>query len=216
MRLRADMSQRAVVDTRGARWTSSPEAGVERILLDRDGDEVARATSIVRYAPGSRFARHVHGRGEEFLVLDGEFCDERGSYPRGTYVRNPGGSSHAPFSTIGCTLFVKLRQIPEEDRASVRTPRAMDRCRLVDGQDERELVLHATETERVTLVRYRENTAAIGHAHPHGEEILVLEGIFADEHGVYGAGTWLRQPRGSAHRPRSSFGCLLYVKTGGG
>jgi anti-sigma factor ChrR (cupin superfamily) len=216
MRLRADMRERAVVDTRGARWSPSPEAGVERILLDRDGDEVARATSIVRYAPGSRFAPHVHGRGEEFLVLDGEFCDEHGSYPRGTYVRNPGGSSHAPFSTSGCTLFVKLRQIPESDHALVRAPRAMDRCTFVDGQDERELVLHATETERVTLVRYRENCVGLAHAHPQGEEILVLEGIFSDEHGVYGAGTWLRQPRGSAHRPRSSFGCLLYVKTGGG
>jgi anti-sigma factor ChrR (cupin superfamily) len=216
MRLRADRSQRVVVDTHSATWAASPEPGVERILLDREGDEVARATSIVSYAPGSRFPPHVHGRGEEFLVLEGEFCDEHGTYPYGTYVRNPGGSSHAPFSTIGCTLFVKLRQIPESDRAWVRAPRAIDHCRLVDGQDESELALHETEAERVTLVRYRERHAPIAHAHPEGEEILVLEGDFADEHGIYGAGTWLRQPRGSAHRPRSSSGCLLYVKTGGG
>ena len=66
-------------------------------MLDRIGDEVARATSIVRYAPGSSFARHEHAKGEEFLVLEGIFSDDSGDYPAGFYVRNPPGSGHTPF-----------------------------------------------------------------------------------------------------------------------
>ena len=99
MRLNADLSLRVCIDTRSAAWVPSPEPGVERLLLDRDGDEIARATSLVRYAPGSRFAPHQHGQGEELLVLEGEFCDEHGRYPAGSYLRSSWGSRHAPFST---------------------------------------------------------------------------------------------------------------------
>src|SRR5918993_663748 len=91
-------------------WAPSPMAGVERRMLDRVGGEVARATSIVRYAPGSRFSAHAHGGGEEFLVLEGVFSDEHGDFPTGSYVRNPPTSRHTPGSESGCTLFVKLWQ----------------------------------------------------------------------------------------------------------
>lgn len=77
--------------------------------------EVARATSIVRYAPESRFAEHIHELGEEFLVLEGMFSDEHGDYGAGTYVRNPPGSSHSPYTVDGCTIFVKLRQFDPAD-----------------------------------------------------------------------------------------------------
>ena len=89
-------------------------------MLDRSGGEVARATSIVRYAPGARFDRHVHGGGEEILVLEGVFSDESGDHPAGTYLRNPPGSAHAPFSREGCVLFVKLWQFTAGDTAALR------------------------------------------------------------------------------------------------
>ena len=88
-------------------------------MLDRVGDEVARATSIVRYEPGSQFSAHTHDLGEEFFVLDGIFSDEHGDYPAGTYVRNPPGSSHTPYTVEGCTIFVKLRQFDLEDQTPV-------------------------------------------------------------------------------------------------
>ena len=94
--------------------------GVERRMLDRIGDEVARATSIVRYAANSRFSPHVHDEGEEFLVLEGVFQDEHGDFPAGTYVRNPPQSRHTPGSEPGCVLFVKLRQFDPADRTQVR------------------------------------------------------------------------------------------------
>ena len=91
-------------------------------MPDRVGDEVARATSLVRYAPGSQFERHVHGGGEEILVLEGVFSDESGGHAAGTYLRKPPGSAHAPFSREGCLLFLKLRQFASSDLASVRIP----------------------------------------------------------------------------------------------
>lgn len=214
MRLRADLSERAVVDTRSATWTVSPEPGVERIMLDRDGEEVARATSLVRYAPGSRFKEHTHGAGEEILVLDGEFRDEHGVYPAGTYLRNPAGTRHSPFSPKGCVLFVKLRQIPSADRRPVVVDSAVARCSLPNGHAVRELLLHESPAEQVWLVCWRAGHADHAHDHPRGEEILVLGGDFADEHGCYGAGTWLRQPAGSAHAPSTRAGCVFWIKRG--
>ena len=120
MDLNSDFAARAAVHAAWLPWSLSPIPGVDRRMLDRIGDEVARATSIVRYAPHSRFSSHTHGGGEEFLVLDGVFQDERGDYPAGTYVRNPPTSSHTPGSEPGCTIFVKLWQFDASDRTPVR------------------------------------------------------------------------------------------------
>ena len=118
MELNADFSQRVAVHAARLPWVASPIAGVDRRMLDRIGDEVARATSIVRYAPASRFSAHTHGGGEEFLVLDGVFQDEHGDYPAGSYVRNPPTSRHTPGSAPGCVLFVKLWQFDLADRTT--------------------------------------------------------------------------------------------------
>jgi anti-sigma factor ChrR (cupin superfamily) len=104
MRINADFSSPALKSFSEAGWILSPSGGVERIMLDRIGDEVARATSLVRYAPKSRFPGHIHGGGEEYFVLQGVFSDDKGDYPAGTYVRNPIGSRHVPFSTDGCII----------------------------------------------------------------------------------------------------------------
>ena len=214
MRLHADRRERVVIDTRVATWTASPEPDVHRIMLDRDGAELARATSIVRYAPGARFKEHEHGQGEEILVLDGEFRDEHGIYPAGTYLRNPWGTRHSPFSPHGCLLFVKLRQMPAADRQTVVVEGAFARCVLDGERAAREVVLHATAAERILLVRWPAGYTDARHDHPHGEEILLLEGDLADEHGCYSAGTWLRQPPGSAHVPFTSGGCLMWMRRG--
>ncbi len=210
----ADFSIRVVIDTRTAPWVASPETGVERKLLDRVGDEVARATSIVRYAAGSSFTAHEHALGEEFLVLSGTFADENGEYPTGTYVRNPPGSRHRPFSASGCELFVKLRQFRPEDgsRVVIDTRRAEWRPGLVPGLSV--LPLHEFGTEHVALVRWAAGTRFQAHNHWGGEEIFVLEGTFNDELGDYPVGTWIRSPHLSRHQPFSEPGCLIYVKVG--
>ena len=214
MLLNADLGQRAVSFADEAEWVASPMAGVERRMLECDGDEVARATSVVRYRPGSRFPRHEHALGEEFLVLQGTFADEQGEYPAGTYVRNPPGSGHAPWSDPGCVLFVKLRQFHPDDREHVvvDTRSAEWFPGIVKGIAV--LPLYGFGSERVSLVRWAANTRFTPHAHPGGEEIFVLDGAVEDEEGRYEANSWLRNPPGSQHMPFSLEGCLLYVKIG--
>ncbi len=214
MELNAEFDQRAVVFSEQEAWLASPLPGVERRLLDRIGDEVARATSLVRYAPGSAFSPHSHGGGEEFLVLEGVFSDEHGDYGPGSYIRNPVGSSHQPYSEKGCTILVKLWQMDDADQNFVRldTRAAAWSPGLVPGLEV--LPLHSWGTEQVALVRWQPGTVFQPHGHPGGEEIFVLEGVFADEEGRYPKGTWLRNPPGSHHHPFSEEGALIYVKTG--
>lgn len=214
MRIHADFDRRVVLRPQDRSWVPSPMPGVERQMLDRIGEEVARATSLVRYAPGSRFSPHTHGGGEEFLVLDGTFSDEHGDYGPGTYVRNPIGSTHAPRSDDGCTILVKLHQFHAADTTPVVVPTRESAFvpGLVDGLTV--LPLHHHGTEGVALVRWAPGTVFRPHRHWGGEEIFVLEGTFQDEHGDYPAGTWIRSPDGSVHRPFSDEGCLIWVKTG--
>lgn len=215
MNLHDDFSVRVVAHAADASWIPSPMSGVDRRMLDRVGAEVARATSVVRYAAGSRFERHVHGGGEEILVLEGVLSDETGDHPAGTYLRNPPGSSHAPWSREGCILFVKLRQFAPQDLASVRidTRATSWHPGLVPGLTV--MPLHSHDGVDTALVRWAPNTLFNAHSHPGGEEILVLDGVFRDEAGEYPKGTWLRNPRWSRHAPFTGpEGALIYVKVG--
>ncbi len=214
MKLHADLSQRAVVHSAVLDWVPSPSPGVDRRMLERDGDEVARATSIVRYAAGSAFPTHVHGGGEEFMVLEGVFSDEHGYFPAGTYVRNPVGSAHAPKTAEGCTIFVKLRQMDPADQAQVRIDTHDGAWQASEVAGLFRMPLHEFGDERVWLTKMGPGCVAQAHDHPGGEEVLVLEGILDDDDGTYSKGTWLRLPPGSSHAPRTEEGCLLWVKQG--
>jgi anti-sigma factor ChrR (cupin superfamily) len=190
--------------------------GVERMMLDRIGDEVARATSLVRYAPNSTFSPHVHSGGEEFLVLEGEFGDEHRTYPVGSYVRNPIGTSHSPrVGAEGCVIFVKLHQFEKEDSAPVNID-MHDAEWMQDyapGLDV--LPLHRFNDETVALIRWAPNTPYQEHTHDGGEEVFVIEGSFSDEFGDYPAGTWVRSPDNSSHNAFTrDEGALIYVKGG--
>lgn len=190
--------------------------GVDRMMLDRVGDEVARATSLVRYAPGSTFSPHTHAGGEEILVLEGTFGDEHGLYPAGTYIRNPIGSSHTPqVGPEGALIFVKLHQFDADDTAqlTLNTQTESWRPGLVTGLSV--MPLHQYQHENVALVRWAPNTQFQPHRHWGGEEIYVLDGVFHDEHGEYPKGTWIRSPHMSQHTPfTGEEGALIYVKTG--
>ena len=215
MDIHSDLSERIVLHTDRLAWHASPIQGVERQMLDRVGGEVARATSVVRYAPNTEFTPHAHDGGEEILVLDGCFSDEGGDYPAGTYLRNPPGSQHAPFSTGGCTLFVKLRQFEQTDSQALRlnTKSSDWYPGLVPGLSV--MPLHEHDGVSTALVRWAPNTVFNPHVHPGGEEIYVLDGVFHDEFGIYPKGSWIRSPRYSKHAPfTKEEGALIYVKVG--
>jgi anti-sigma factor ChrR (cupin superfamily) len=75
--------------------------------------------------------------------------------------------------------------------------------------------LHEFDGVSTALVRWAPDTRFNTHTHPGGEEILVLQGLFHDEHGEYPTGTWLRSPRSSRHTPfTGAEGALIYVKVG--
>ncbi len=214
MKLHADTSVRVTVQSKDLPWVDSPVPGVQRQLIERDGDEVARATSIVRYAAGMTFFSHEHELGEEFIVLEGDFNDEHGSYGPGTYVKNPPGSRHTPFTVHGCTILVKLRHMEKNDteRVVIDTANAEWFPGTVPGLSV--LPLSEFGTTHTALVRWQPGTYFKMHNHFGGEEIFVLEGMFQDEKGNYPAGTWIRSPHMSAHVPFSENECLILVKVG--
>ena len=215
MELNADFSRRASVHAARVPWVPSPIAGVDRRMLDRIGDEVARATSIVRYAPESRFSAHTHGGGEEFLVLDGVFQDEHGDYPVGSYVRNPPTTRHTPGSAPGCVLFVKLWQFDPADRTPVRIDTArQDYAPSADRPGVELMPLYRDSFEEVRLERWAPGEA-VSLAVPRGGEFLVLAGAFGEGGERFEAQSWLRLPPGGALTATAgSEGCTVWVKTG--
>lgn len=213
MNINADYKERVVLNHHDLPWIVSPQSGVERRMFDRIGDEIAKATSIVRYLPGSHFPLHTHELGEEILVLDGILSDEAGDYPAGTYIMNPPGSAHAPFSESGCTLFVKLRHLGADQvhREVIDTRNAEWFQGMVAGLQVMPLMRQGSGS---TLVRWAPQTYFNPHQHFGGEEIYVVDGVFEDEHGRYPTGSWIRSPHMSKHQPFSREGCTIFVKTG--
>ena len=198
MQINADFDQRAVVHGTQIDWVASPMPGVDRRMLDRIGNEVARATSIVRYAPGSRFSPHVHTGGEEFLVLDGVFQDEHGDFPAGSYVRNPPESKHTPSSEPGCIILVKLWQFDLQDRTEVKLRSDQLKYQAAPGRDRVETaLLHRDAREEVRLERWAPRAPIALHAEG-GLELFVLSGSFAEGGETFDRWSWLRLPHGAS------------------
>ena len=216
--IHGDLSVRAKADVNGMEWTPSPSGTVWRKRVHLVGPpEAGQVTSIVRYQPKSSFPTHDHPEGEEILVLDGVFSDEHGDWPRGTYLLNPEGFRHTPFSEPGCLLLVKLRQFPGRDRSHLvidtealpwqQGPTPGINCKPLYQQD--------GYSDVMELERFEPGADAGPVLHPDGAEYFVIEGELEDEDGRHGAGCWLRLPAGARHHPRSPGGCTLYAKRGG-
>ena len=215
MELNADFGRRVLMRADEIAWMPSPMVGVHRRMLDRIGDEVARATTLVRYAPGSRFSPHVHSGGEEFVVLDGVFSDEHGDFPAGSYVRNPPTSKHTPGSAPGCMIFVKLWQFDPADR----TPVMIDMNKMATVRD-------ALRPDVSVTPLFRDDRESVrlevwdAHAHvqldlPGGGEFLVLTGEFSDSGDRLGRHAWLRIPvEGRLDATAGSEGARVWIKTG--
>ena len=214
--INADLSRPAMVDSAALGWVPSPLAGVHRRMLERDGGEVARATSIVRYAADSRFSPHEHPKGEEYLVLSGTFSDEHGDFAAGTYVRNPPGSRHAPFSKDGCIIFVKLRQMRPEGEPQIAVRSQDESWQPASAPDHWRITLFdpPDRAECVTLERLNPGAVVADYPCDGGEEILVLDGTLSIDGRTYSQDAWLRFPHGTVHGIASATGCRLWVKRG--
>ncbi|EJU9536940.1 cupin domain-containing protein [Vibrio alginolyticus] len=211
--LNMDFSKRIVIDTAQQEWIASPSKGVWRKPLEREAKESGHTTSVVKYEPNSQFSTHPHPQGEEILVLEGVFSDEYGDYPAGTYLRNPPGSQHAPFSKEGCVILVKLNQFESEDLETVRIN--TNQASWQSGVGGLQVMpLHNFEHEHVALVKWPKGKEFQPHRHFGGEEIFVLSGEFRDELGTYPALSWIRSPHMSEHFPFVEQETIIWVKTG--
>lgn len=215
MTLNADFTRNVIVKPEENTWVASPMPGVDRMMLDRIGDEVARATTIVRYAPQSRFSPHTHGGGEEFIVLDGVFEDEHGAFPEGAYIRNPPTSRHTPGSAPGCVIFVKLWQFQPDDRTHVRL--ATDKLGSVAdaGRSGVEISpLYRDAHEDVRIEQWAAGTTATVAA-PGGAEILLLSGALLLDGDTLAPWTWMRRADGNAvELTAGPDGARLWIKIG--
>ena len=224
MLVNADFLCRAVVTPDQYQWVMSPQGGVERVMLDRLGGEKARATSIVRYAPASHFPVHAHPGGEEILVLSGTFSDASADFPAGWYLRNPPGSSHAPFSTEGATIFVKLWQMSANDKRSVRIDTRDPQSWRQQGEHWM-CPLFSSDSETVWLQRVLPGQTLFADTRG-GVELLVIDGALQSDAGLLQSGSWVRHPAltssAGAHNPHpvpaaigvSQEGATVYLKTG--
>ncbi|PCH61443.1 MAG: cupin [SAR86 cluster bacterium] len=211
--LNMDFSQRVVIKTQENDWLDSPHKGVRRKLLSREDVERGHATSVVCYEPGASFAAHDHPLGEEILVLEGTFSDEHGDYPAGTYLRNPEGFRHTPFSKLGCKLLVKLHQFKEGDDEKVQIN--TNETQWHPGRGGLEVMpLHEYKGASTALVFWPAGERFLPHHHNGGEEIFVISGEFIDEHGRYPQGSWIRNPHMSKHDPHVEVDTLIMVKVG--
>ena len=217
--LNMDFTKRVFINAKDQSWVASPMAGVWRKPLAREDAERGHATSIVRYEAGASFSAHDHPLGEEILVLEGTFSDESGDYPAGTYFRNPEGFRHAPFSKDGCIILVKLHQFQAQDNAHVCIDTGFLDSEsngkwLAGNGNLRVMPLHNFEGESVALVHWPAGEQFQRHSHFGGEEIYVISGEFIDEHGRYPAGSWIRSPHLSVHKPYVEQETLIWVKVG--
>ncbi len=212
MELNSDFSRRVIVHAEQLEWQASPMAGVDRRMLDRIGGEVARATTIVRYAPGSKFSAHTHTGGEEFIVLDGIFQDEHGDFPAGTYVRNPPTSSHTPGSDDGCTIFVKLWQFDMDDRTQFRKDMDLELSTPQNGVAS--ALLHQDDREIVTYSRL-DPGATLTFDVDGGLELLMIDGTASAGGDLLSKNSWLRLPDGEAlSLSAGEEGAKVWIKTG--
>ncbi len=181
--LNADFSERAICDTNSLEWQKSPVPGIWRKRLELSGAaESGRVTSLVRFDPGAEFPEHGHPEGEEILVLDGTFSDEHGDFPKGTFLLNPDGTRHTPYSKDSCLLLVKLRQYPSSERKHVCINTLAEPWQEGEYPGRSLLMLYDDDAypQAICLFRLAPGCEVVEHPHPGGEELFVLEGALED------------------------------------
>ena len=214
--LNADFTQAVVVHTSAMEWQKSPSPRVWRKRLDLSGPaERGRVTSIVRYDANSKFHPHVHPDGEEILVLDGVFSDAHGDFPAGSYLLNPEGFEHAPFSTSGCVLFVKLKQYPGTTRQQIAINMLQQSWDdLGEGVSRLSLYDEEGHPEQMAMMRVEEGSTLTVEGGLKGAEMFILSGAFTDSAESYVTGDWLRWPTTEDRTFTADDAVTVYLKTG--
>ncbi len=212
-KLNMNFKEKVIIDTMSMQWTQSPKKGVQRKRLEVEDVESGHVTSIVKYDSGSSFNEHLHHGGEEILVLKGTFSDETGDYKAGTYIRNPPGSSHTPFSHDGCIIFVKLHQMQKsgENNLAINT----NKITFVksDAVGHSSYSLYHSKFESVALEKLITKTQLELEVNSSGYELLLLEGSLSLDNEKINPLTWVRLPEGK-YKINAHTTCTFWSKQG--
>ena len=208
MDLHADHSERVVVDA------TAVLQGQGAVTLESQGQGDRAQITVVAHAAGEVWM-HTGEQLCELLVLQGALLIGEDSFGPQSYVRLLPGQALDLKTQTGCVLYENRRDWTETEEGSFAL--AGDRMDWRQGMVPGLKVtsLHEGLTKHTALVRWAPDTRFNPHTHVGGEEILVLAGVFRDEHGAYPAGTWIRSPHMSHHRPfTEAEGATILVKVG--
>ncbi|MBN3908794.1 MAG: cupin domain-containing protein [Nostoc sp. NMS1] len=215
-KINENLSVRVAVLSTSLPWYDTEFTGIWYICFESDNEvQDHPVTMLSRFDPGGFFELHGHPGGEEILVLQGNFVDETGIYLPGTYILNPEGFIHHPYSDEGCLTFVKLRQHGGKNRQQVRKNiyELPWQSGIIPQIEVKPLYQQIDFPEKVWIERWQPGTALFNVVESEVKEIFVIEGTWSDELGNYPASSWLRYPPGYSYSPSSAKGCMVYVKT---
>ncbi|ALH96083.1 cupin domain-containing protein [Acinetobacter equi] len=214
MRIHADFTKLIIITPDDYEWIKSPGGEVNRMMLDRIGEEQARATSLVEFAPNSQFPEHKHPLGEEVLVLSGVFTEDKEQhYPTGWYMRNQHQSVHQVSSERGCRIFVKLMQMTEDELEPTRI-NTLDSTNWVSTLDRYICPLYESKIEKTFLEKLDANQN-FSETLEQDVEIFIIEGELCSDSNFYPTGSWLRIPQKSnLQLCATALGATIYIKSG--
>ncbi len=96
------------VNTREGKWLAG-QGNLMVLPLHEYQNEIV---ALVKWPAGESFQLHSHPGGEEIYVISGEFIDEHGHYPAGTWIRSPHNSEHNPYVEEDTLIWVKVGHLP--------------------------------------------------------------------------------------------------------
>ena len=211
--LKADLGQRVVIDTQREEWFEGENGGVWTLPLAGENDRVGQRTGLVRCNPGATPTSHDLIGGAELFVLEGTISDKSNDYRAGTYIRNSETLARSPHSEHGCTLFVREHQSRSGEVAAATID--TNDAQWLDGAGNLKVMpLQSYGSESTALVHWPAGEHFIPHTHNGGEQILVINGEFMDEHGRYRPRTWIRNPHMSRHDPYVEVDTTILVTVG--
>jgi hypothetical protein len=195
-------------------WQVKNKTGTVRKRLEQINIDGPRLTSLVQFPPGLTFKKATHDRGEEFLVLSGDFANDKKIYNCGAYVRNPPGMKHTSATRNGCTLLFKTGQFQKLDNnRRVVQPYELDTLwQTTNEPGVSRAELHQFLDETVSLYNIRPQCWITFRQYTHSIEILVCEGSITVSGIKYPTGTWFRYPPNSRIKITSVAMACLFVK----
>ena len=209
MTLHADHSLRIVVDATDLHAGLTGERALEQRVVP------AESSVTLRSLKAGETLTHDSAKLLEILVMRGLLDLNGEALGPASYVRLAPSVSVTFTATETSLVYLNERTPtePEKDSYALHGDQLDWRQGMVPGL--KVTSLHEGLAKHTALVRWAPETRFNPHTHVGGEEILVLEGVFRDEHGSYPAGTWIRSPHMSNHRPFTGpEGATILVKVG--